>query len=99
VWLAEEGSKTFRVSWWLATLLVAFGTIVGGSGGPGSWRCRHLGAGDDGSCMEVKLRLKKRAYIEERMRNDNGNAAASTVVDDFDGGRRRQHWPWPAISE
>ncbi|QCE14532.1 hypothetical protein DEO72_LG11g1533 [Vigna unguiculata] len=49
--------------------------------------------------MEVKLRLKKRAYIEERMRNDNGNAAASTVVDDFDGGRRRQHWPWPAISE
>jgi len=44
-----------------------------------------------GSCLEGKMRLKKRARNEERMRNNDGSVVA---VND---GQRRQHWPWPAM--
>jgi len=53
------------------TLLVAFGTVVSSSDGLGSLRCRYLRAGGSGSCLEGKMRLKKRARREERMRNDD----------------------------
>jgi len=72
-------------------LLVAFGVVIGGSDGPGSLRCRHLGVGGSGSCLEGKMPLNKRARREERMRNNDGSVA--TVND----GWRRQHWHRPTM--